>query len=902
MEIISSYLDNTVTNFKLPEQLNEYIYHKNKEYLKEVQQDRFNNLPGRKLELITAIKNRSLMYEDVPKYIKKQYGLPYRDEGIDVIKLDSNNKIITCFQCKDHNGYVSHHDLGTFWSFKITNDKLKSIPFICIGSNETRFPFNTNVEIYDITEFNINLSNIPTDKPKEQPFKPHVLRDYQLKSIEHIDKAMKDEVKDIRVKLPCGCGKSSIIYHYCNLYRNDDKKILILVSKINIAEQIYKKLKDLYQLDVNCYWSEAKTHHSNNNIHLCVYNSINNVPKYNWNMIFVDEAHHILGSELYNSMKQSNDSNNGSYINTILNLNSVITIYLSATIDLKTIYDYEYSMDQAIENKYLVDYEIDLMYIDRKNRETDLIRIINENKEYKHIIIFCNTKTKATHLTKILIEFGIKSDIVTSDTKKTKRDEIFNSFNAGNLKVIVSVQCLNEGTDLPIADTAIFYDNRKAEVNIIQSIGRVLRLCEFKSKAKIVLLDSNSKECEKACNYYLNAINKTDKWFKHKIDDHFNCYSLRNNDEQNDFKKSIQLNIKEDKYFQKIIKTRITFNDRFESCKRFYDQFKRLPKPKEPLFEDWNIGTYIHQIMKRRPETDEEKKQIETLFKCKLTYNKHLTYDEKFDLCREYYSEFKRLPLNSEPKYKDKLNICKFFDYICKNNYEDHIKEIENIFECIHTVGNKFVHKNEIFEYWLKFDINKFDPNTAYYDVQDFRFYSIVLKLCISKNKYKIIEEFNEKINNKFTIDYLLNSCEYLYNMSSKSYEYLIDKYDETKIIPNPNSFTIQLGLNDPLVDCLNIIRDHDYDWMFLDKLEDKYGAYIGEKYIIPKVNIHKDLECLQKADLNEIEYLYGTNIVNVIEDLKKSDSFCDLLETMFKDEIKNLTKEYFDNLLNISD
>ena len=66
--------------------MDNYIQNKLKDYLKELQENNFKINSGRKLELITAYKNNSLLYEDVPEYIKDKYDLPSRDEGIDVIK------------------------------------------------------------------------------------------------------------------------------------------------------------------------------------------------------------------------------------------------------------------------------------------------------------------------------------------------------------------------------------------------------------------------------------------------------------------------------------------------------------------------------------------------------------------------------------------------------------------------------------------------------------------------------------------------------------------------------------------------------------------------------------------------------------------------------------------------
>lgn len=98
--------------------MNQYIENKLNDYLYELSTSKFVINKWRKLELITAYKNKSLLYEDVPEHIKEKYDLPSRDEGIDIIKLN-NETIIETYQCKDYNGYVSNHSLGTYFAFHL---------------------------------------------------------------------------------------------------------------------------------------------------------------------------------------------------------------------------------------------------------------------------------------------------------------------------------------------------------------------------------------------------------------------------------------------------------------------------------------------------------------------------------------------------------------------------------------------------------------------------------------------------------------------------------------------------------------------------------------------------------------------------------------------------------------
>lgn len=181
--------------------MDNYIQNKLKDYLKELQENNFKINSGRKLELITAYKNNSLLYEDVPEYIKDKYDLPSRDEGIDVIKL-SDEEIIETYQCKDYgskgssgakapyNGRVSNHKLGTYFGFHLY--QLKNIPFNIVGSTNTVFNSTIKPIIYDINEdFGEYI-----EEDKEVCVLDN-LRWYQIECIEKIEKLYLDLISNI---------------------------------------------------------------------------------------------------------------------------------------------------------------------------------------------------------------------------------------------------------------------------------------------------------------------------------------------------------------------------------------------------------------------------------------------------------------------------------------------------------------------------------------------------------------------------------------------------------------------------------------------------------------------------------------------------------------------------------
>ena len=62
---------------------------------------------------------------------------------------------------------------------------------------------------------------------------------------------------------------------------------------------------------------------------------------------------------------------------------------------------------------------------------------------------------------------------------------ILQNFAAGDIQILLSMKCLDEGVDIPRAEHAIFCSSTGNPRQFIQRRGRVLRKCKGKTKAKI---------------------------------------------------------------------------------------------------------------------------------------------------------------------------------------------------------------------------------------------------------------------------------------------------------------------------------------------------------------------------------------------------------------------------------
>lgn len=90
------------------------------------------------------------------------------------------------------------------------------------------------------------------------------------------------------------------------------------------------------------------------------------------------------------------------------------------------------------------------------------------------------TKKMAEDLTQFLIERGIKARYVHSDVETIERIEILTDFRKGKFDVLVGVNLLREGLDLPEVELVGIFDADKegflrSETSLIQTIGRAAR-------------------------------------------------------------------------------------------------------------------------------------------------------------------------------------------------------------------------------------------------------------------------------------------------------------------------------------------------------------------------------------------------------------------------------------------
>lgn len=150
--------------------------------------------------------------------------------------------------------------------------------------------------------------------------------------------------------------------------------------------------------------------------------------------------------------------------------------------------------EQIIRPTYLVDPEIEIRPVfDKKKNQSQIDDIIKEIKiaasKNERVLVNTLTKKTAEELTGYLTnEKNIKANYMHSDTKTLERAQILTDFRKGVFDVLVGVNLLREGLDLPeVSIVAILDADRegflRSETALIQLMGRAAR----NVKGKIIL-------------------------------------------------------------------------------------------------------------------------------------------------------------------------------------------------------------------------------------------------------------------------------------------------------------------------------------------------------------------------------------------------------------------------------
>lgn len=189
-------------------------------------------------------------------------------------------------------------------------------------------------------------------------------------------------------------------------------------------------------------------------------------------------------------------------------------IYVSATPGPYEREHEENSAEQIIRPTGLLDPQIFVRPV--KNQIDDLVSEINKTVEKKErVLVTTLTKRMAEDLTKHFKEIGIKATYMHSDVETLERMQIIKDLRQSKIDVLVGINLLREGLDMPEVSLVAILDADKegflrSRTSLIQTAGRAAR----NVSGKVIMYADNITESMK------ETIDETNR--RRKIQDAYN--------------------------------------------------------------------------------------------------------------------------------------------------------------------------------------------------------------------------------------------------------------------------------------------------------------------------------------------------------------------------------------------
>ncbi len=488
------------------------------------------------------------LYNDIPYNISKKLELPKNDKGLDLLIEYKNGKygVVQCKYRSNTHEVVSYTELSTFFAQILQQDRnhgrIEAILMTNtesvvteVHSNKVRAFTNNIFEELDEEFFNgirtlIETNSKPIDKKKD-------LRKFQIDCINKVSDHLETAI-NAQINNACGTGKSLIVYHVDK--KMGFKRTVIFVPSLYLLSQMYmtfvKEAKGEYEYLLIGSDADIEEDYGGVNITtdpdvirekfntdrklvvICTYQSSDKLRGYEFEFGIFDEAHKTVSNT------------EACFSFALFNKNIIIPrrLFVTATkkvysgnneevlcMNNEEIYGptvFEYNIRQAINENFLCDYLIEIMKIDNVSVEkykienehvSDegdiygahyiscmlMIKQLFERNLINHLLTFHSSISRAIEFSELLSKFlpCVKVYHINGSMSCKERNKIIKSFKEDALAIITSVNALSEGVDIPVIDSVCFAEGRSSMINVIQCIGRALRLYTGKMCARILV-------------------------------------------------------------------------------------------------------------------------------------------------------------------------------------------------------------------------------------------------------------------------------------------------------------------------------------------------------------------------------------------------------------------------------
>lgn len=360
------------------------------------------------------------------------------------------------------------------------------------------------------------------------------LRKYQVDAFQSCWSDIK-ATKSAFVVLATGLGKTVIAGAVIDRFilDNPKSKVLVLADKTDLVEQLERAMwRHLPKTIPTQQIGEGEKPNVLNGVTVATIQSAINYIRdgFRPDFIFIDEAHHVGGQTIFAQVLQLCPE--------AIRIGATATPWRGDKFDVADFFgspsvkigieegmrlgylsdvDYRLYVDnvnwdfvQKIStNRYSVgDLNRNLFLPQRDERIRDELLGVWMNTTLPRAMIFCQTVAHAEHLLSLLkrVPAWERAAAVHSEMHKSDRRENLAKFRLGDIPLLVGVDVLNEGVDVPDVNIVCFARVTHSRRIFIQQLGRGLRLREGKTHVTVLDFVSDLKRVKAVLDLKSNVV------------------------------------------------------------------------------------------------------------------------------------------------------------------------------------------------------------------------------------------------------------------------------------------------------------------------------------------------------------------------------------------------------------
>ena len=352
---------------------------------------------------------------------------------------------------------------------------------------------------------------LPSESAARSP-----LREYQLEAIDAVEHKRSEGSGAALVLMATGLGKSVVASELVSneLHRNPAADVLVLAHTVDLVRQLERSLWPMLRKEVSTHlWAAGESPSYPGGVTFATWQSVVSTAaredlSRRYSLIVVDEAHHAP-APAYRSLIESLAPN--------FLIGMTATPWRSDERNLRDIFgEPAYSMDivagmqggylAEIDYRMLVD-DVDWQEIQQLSHEGYSIKDLNRklilpdrDEEMvarviegmariasARVMCFCRSIVHADRIRQIFLAHNVQAGVLHSDMPRDARFKTLSGFRNGSLQLILSVDMLNEGIDVPDVNMVVFMRVTHSRRIFVQQLGRGLRLAP--DKTQVVVLD-----------------------------------------------------------------------------------------------------------------------------------------------------------------------------------------------------------------------------------------------------------------------------------------------------------------------------------------------------------------------------------------------------------------------------